>query len=92
MTPPADHLAVVNQSASELNRKLPAAKRLPLSSKERDQPLSAVGSRHEDAPLHLALCASAGPATSGQSVLPAGGEVVHGEVAEQVGAGQVVKH
>lgn len=79
-------------SAGELNRKLPAAQRFPLASEERDQPLSAVGSRDEDAPLDLALCASAGSASPERGLLPYGGKVVHGEVAEQVGAGQVVKH
>ena len=82
----------VDQSAGELHRKLPAAERLPLPSEERDQPLSAVGSWDEDAPLHLTFRALVGHAPSGRGVLPADGKVVHGEVAEKVGAGQVVKH
>lgn len=82
----------VNQSARELNRKLSAAQHLPLSSEERNQPLSAVGSRDKNAPLHLTLCTPAGHTSSGISFIAADSKVVHGEVAEEVGAGQVVKH
>lgn len=87
------HLSVIlfDQSTSELNGELPAAQRLPLASEEWDQPLSAVGSRDKHAPLDLALCAPTGPAPSEWGLL-CGSKVVHGEVAEQVGAGQVIEH
>lgn len=91
---PSDQLSVVllDQSAGKLNRKLPAAQRLPLASEEWDQPLSAVGSWDKDAPLDLALCAPTCSAPSGRGLLPCSGEVVHGEVAEQVGPGEVIEH
>lgn len=78
------------QSAGELDRKLPAAQRLPLAGEQRDQPLPAVAPWHKDAPLHLALTASHAP--WGRSLRAGRGEVVHGEVAEQVRTRQVVKH
>lgn len=83
---------LADQSAGEFDRKLPAAQRLPLAGEERDQPLSAVGPRDKDAPLDLALCAPTDSAPSGHSLLPCSGEVVHGEVAEQVRPGQVIEH
>lgn len=88
----APPIVLLSQSAGELHRKLPTAQRLPLPGEERDQPLPAVGSRDKNAPLHLPLGASVGHAPSGPRLLPAGGEMVHGEVAEQVGARQVVEH
>lgn len=86
------HHFPVDQSAGEFHRKLPAAQSLPLASEERYQPLSAVSSWDEDAPLDLALCTPAGTNASEWSFLPSGGKVIHGEVAEQVRAGQVIEH
>lgn len=92
LTPPCDSSAnqprKTSQSASQLNRKLSAAQRLPLPSEYRDKPLSAVGSRDKNAPLHLALWALV--AQNERGLIATHGEVVHGEMAEQVR--DVVKH